>query len=48
MLRNVDSGIREGFACGIRNSGKVCLRNLTTNDWNLESKYYLQKLESST
>ena len=48
-LPSIASKIQEIFACGIQNLGKFAsgIRN-PTNDWNPETKFHWQRLESST
>ena len=47
MWGNPDSGIREIFACGIRNEAQGI--RIPTKDWNQKSnpRFYLKRLESS-
>ena len=58
MQKNPDSEFREIFACAKKNSEENFafeirnttqgIRNPPTNDWNPESKFHRQKMESST
>ena len=43
----VPKNSEENFACEIRNTAQG-IRNPPTNDWNPESKFHRQKVESST